>query len=360
MISLFHSINEVIDRFYAGNYKRYMILPALLFIIFSILAFVYPGLEKGIDIRGGTLIIVRTDKQVDIATLENALKSFNLTELKVIPFQGGVQIQFGANKALDEAKQLIEQAKAAQSASQKQLLCEQAFGKLNTILTNPITAPNNSDECVEALNEAYSKTKDSFSEKLDNVIVDQLGLTEEQKDRIQHTEVSPTLGRLFWEHALKVFIIAAIAIIIVVFAFFREVVPSLAIIAAATFDILTALAFMAIFRIPFSLATVSALLMLVGYSVDTDIMLTTRLFKRAGTLSESAGASLKTGLTMTGTTLVAVMIMTFFSVIWAIDIVFSIASVMLFGLLGDLISTWFMNAPLLLWYVERKGRKHVK
>lgn len=356
---MFLGINKAIDRFYAGNYKRYMILPAFLFIVFLILAFVYPGLERGIDIRGGTLIIVRTDRQVNIAALEDALKGLNLTELKVIPFQGGVQIQFGANKTLDEVKQLIEQAKSA-SAEQKQLSCELAFEKLKPMLTEPITVPDNPEKCIAALNDAYLKAKDSFSEKLDNIIVTQLALTSEEKDRIQHTEVSPTLGKLFWEHALKVFIIAAIAIIIVIFAFFREIIPSLAIIAAATFDILTALAFMAVFRVPFSLATVSALLMLVGYSVDTDIMLTTRLFKRTGTLSESASASLRTGLTMTGTTLVAVTIMTLFSIIWAIDIVFSIASVLLFGLLGDLISTWFMNAPLLLWYVERKSRKHVK
>ena len=39
------------------------------------------------------------------------------------------------------------------------------------------------------------------------------------------------------------------------------------------------------------------------------------------------------------------------------EIIFNISSVLLFGLIGDLISTWFMNAPLLMWYMERKSKR---
>ena len=98
--------------------------------------------------------------------------------------------------------------------------------------------------------------------------------------------------------------------------------------------------------------------MLVGYSVDTDIMLTTRLLKRKfKSMRENATDCLVTGLTMTGTTLGAVVVMLVFSSMWNLGVIYSIAIVLLFGLLGDLVSTWFMNGPILMIYLERKAKK---
>ena len=115
---------------------------------------------------------------------------------------------------------------------------------------------------------------------------------------------------------------------------------------------------MAIFQIPLSLATIPALLMLIGYSVDTDIMLTTTVLKRREKeLHERAGDALVTGLTMTTTTVAALFVMLILSYFGQIIIVFEIAAVLLFGLFADLISTWFMNAEILLWYAKRKNKK---
>ena len=115
---------------------------------------------------------------------------------------------------------------------------------------------------------------------------------------------------------------------------------------------------MAVFKVPLSLATIPALLMLVGYSVDTDIMLTTRLLKRReGTAADRTIGAMKTGLTMTFTTLAALTVMLSISFFNQITIIFEIAAVIFFGLLGDLISTWMMNAPILLWYVEKKKER---
>jgi len=147
-------------------------------------------------------------------------------------------------------------------------------------------------------------------------------------------------------------------VILVIFVVFREIVPSLAVIGAATFDVLAALAAMAVLGIPLSLASIPALLMLVGYSVDTDIMLTTKVLKRRDADPRTrAQDSLLTGLTMTGTTLVAVAFMTVLSFYAQIFVVFDLAVVLFFGLIGDLISTWFMNAPVLLWYAEKKAKR---
>ena len=121
------------------------------------------------------------------------------------------------------------------------------------------------------------------------------------------------------------------------------------------FDVVAGLAGMALLNIPLSLTTLPALLMLVGYSVDTDIMLTSRMLKeRSGTPGERATTSMKTGLTMTGTTLAALVAMILISYFYQIEVIYHISAILFFGLIGDVIATWLMNAPILLWFVERK------
>jgi preprotein translocase subunit SecF len=119
---------------------------------------------------------------------------------------------------------------------------------------------------------------------------------------------------------------------------------------------------MSIFGIVLEPASLVALIMLIGYSVDTDILLTTRMLKRKrGELDEAVDGALKTGLTMTGTTFVVMVVVlivsTFFTHLQELT---SIASVLLLGLLADVTSTWFMNAGILKWYIEEKGSKTKK
>jgi preprotein translocase subunit SecF len=115
---------------------------------------------------------------------------------------------------------------------------------------------------------------------------------------------------------------------------------------------------MAIFNIPLSLTTIPVLLMLVGYSVDTDIMLTTKLLKRkeGGSPNKRVVDAMKTGLIMTSTTLGAMLSMLVVSYVYNITDIFYMAIVLICGLIVDLLSTWLMNAPVLLWYVESKKK----
>ena len=67
---------------------------------------------------------------------------------------------------------------------------------------------------------------------------------------------------------------------LVVFIYFRTLVPSLAVILAAFSDIVVTLAIFNLTGEKLSTAGVAAFLMLIGYSVDTDILLNTRVLKK--------------------------------------------------------------------------------
>lgn len=142
---------------------------------------------------------------------------------------------------------------------------------------------------------------------------------------------------------------------VTVFIIFRDPVPSLAVILAAASDIIIAVGGMSLFGIPLSLASVGAILMLIGYSVDTDILLTTRVLKRRkGTINERALGAMKTGVTMSIASIAsmaALYLVTVF-VMPEARVLSDIAAVLIIGLLADILTTWLMNLGILRWYLE--------
>ena len=107
-----------------------------------------------------------------------------------------------------------------------------------------------------------------------------------------------------------------------------------------------------LFDIKLSTAGIAAILLLIGYSIDTDILLTTKLLKRRdGSIFERLYESMKTGLTMTTTTIVALTIAYFVATSLVLKQMFLIIVV---GLLFDVIMTYAMNAGLLVWYAKKR------
>jgi len=173
-----------------------------------------------------------------------------------------------------------------------------------------------------------------------------------------YRSVGPILGKeamkqIYWAVGFA-FLFMSITVLIT----FRNLIPSLAVIMAAASDIIIALGGMSLFKIPLSLASIGAILMLIGYSVDTDILLTTRLLKqRKGKITERAIGAIKTGLTMSGSAIAsmsALYIVTVF-IIPEAEVLSNIAAVLIIGLSADILTTWLMNLGILRWYLEAKS-----
>ncbi|AGB50243.1 preprotein translocase subunit SecF [Methanomethylovorans hollandica DSM 15978] len=197
---------------------------------------------------------------------------------------------------------------------------------------------------------------------------EQLSLTQDVTDTYQNVEIrqiGPVYGTDLQKQAIKAVIFSFIGMSLVVFIIFRIFIPSLAIVLAAFCDIVIAVAFMNVAGIELSLGTVAALLMLIGYSVDSDILLTTRVLKRRGEVEENITNAMGTGITMTTTTLAALIVLyvvTTYSYLIIpsfsqINLLSDISIVLIFGLLADIINTWLTNVSILRWYVKREGTK---
>lgn len=171
---------------------------------------------------------------------------------------------------------------------------------------------------------------------------------------ISTSYIGPTMGEDLQKQARNALIIAFIGMTIVVFIAFRSILPSFVVILSAFSDMVMAAGFMVIFGVSLELGTVAALLMVIGYSVDSNILLTTKLLKRRGALKEKVRGAMSTGITMTLTTIAAIFSLYVISTHPVLD---AIAVVLLFALCADLMNTWMLNTGILMWYLKRRRRK---
>jgi preprotein translocase subunit SecF len=170
-------------------------------------------------------------------------------------------------------------------------------------------------------------------------------------DSVDVGKVEPVIGEIFWQQAQTALIMAFVFMGIVVLILFRSVVPSFTVIGCALVDIIMTVAGISLLDVRLSLPVFAGLLMLLGYSVDTDILLTTRVLKGTGTLREKIVSAIKTGLTMTSTSIAAVASLFIFS---QGTIISQIAIVLLVGLCFDIMNTWITNVIVLDYWLEKR------
>jgi len=275
------------------NYKLSLLVPAFLILLaVGVLAsgFLQNGewFRRSIDLRGGSLVTVSSESQIDIESAKTSLSELF----------GEVSIK--QTRGLSGSGFII-----------------QADSDVNT------------DDVLTALSDMGIEIADYSTQT-----------------------IGPALGESFWSQAQLAIIFAFIMMGIIVFVIFRAPVPSGAVILCAVSDILITLAALQVFGIDLSLAGLAALLMLIGYSVDTDIMLTTRMLKGTAEFRVRFKDALKTGITMSVTTAGALvaLLLTGLS-----PVLSQIAMVLLIGILTDICLTWMQNSTLLRWHMERKG-----
>ena len=276
------------------NYKLLLAVPVLLLLIsmgLLVNGYAQSGewFERSIELRGGTLVTVSTDSVTDVKAVRDAL-SQRFREVSVKQTTGL------------SGSSLVIQA----------------------------------DADVEA-----------------NEILDTLSGMGIEPSEYSTQTIGPALGESFWSQAQLAIVFAFIGMGAVVFVLFRSKVPSIVVIINAFADMVITIAVMQVFGIELSLAALAALLMLLGYSIDTNILLTARLLKtHEAPLGERMMSAFKTGITMTGTTIGALAAIILFAVSTVLS---QIAAVLLIGLVIDVCLTWLQNAVLLKWYMERKG-----
>jgi len=165
-------------------------------------------------------------------------------------------------------------------------------------------------------------------------------------------EISPAISQRFWEGTLKAVSLAIIAMSLVVFLYFRKIVPAAAIVLSGVSNIIGTLAAMSLIGVSLSASGIAAILMLLGYSIDSNIVLTARVLKnKKDSLEDRITSAVKTGLTMSVTSVAALTVLYLTS---TAEILKIISLTLVIGLLLDIMNTWVQNAGILRAYLGDK------
>ena len=288
---------EKLKEIYDKNYKLILLMPILLLIIsLTYIGYFYTRegdiVKKDVSLTGGTIITITENG--DFENFESSLKSqfpdINLRKITDVRTGEAVSITIETSAKPEDIKPAIEK-----------------------ILGYKLTNENSSIEFTGA-----------------------------------------SLSNSFYKQLMIALIISFILMSCAIFFIFKTFVPSLAVIFAVFADIAMPLALIDYLGIRISAAGIAAFLMLIGYSVDTDILLTTRaLRKKGGDLNSRLFGAFKTGIFMSITALVAV-IPAFFVVSVLPDSFRQIFLIMAIGLSADIINTWLTNMSIIKWYCERR------
>ena len=286
---------QKLEAFYNKYYKILMLIPIILLVLsLAFVGFKYATtgeiFNRDVTLKGGITSTIYTDKDINTEDLQNKIP--NSLVKKLTDFSTGRQVGI----------------------------------------------------IVEASDISADNLKESLQKELAIELTDQNYSVE---------ETGSSLGESFYKELITAVLIAFIFMAIVIFITFRTLIPSAAVVLSALIDIIIPLAIINLLNIKVSSAGVVAFLLLIGYSVDTDILLTTRALKRYNApLFDRMYSSMKTGLTMT---FCAIAVMVTGIILSTTPIIKEMFFIILLGLITDIFSTYFTNASILKIYCKRKN-----
>lgn len=302
------SLKQALFEIYDKKYKLLLVIPfiMLLLALMQIAYQVYTTgdfIEKDVSLKGGVVVTIPLEKNLDAEEVERQISS-----------------QFPKN---DIAVRTLRSAGAVAG-----IIVEAGIN-------------GNDNEQAQKLLDSIQKAIGADLGKIDYGI----------------EIIGSSLGASFFKESLVALAVAFMFMGLVVFIYFRTFIPSAAVILAAFSDMVVALAVINILGIKIGTAGIAAFLMLIGYSVDTDILLTVRVLKRKeGSVMDRIVSSLKTGMTMTVTAIISVVVAL---LVTQSEVIRQIMIILLIGLIADIFNTWIQNVGLLRIYVERKAKKGI-
>lgn len=372
------------------HYKLFVIIPIALLLISL---YFIPHIQLDSSLRGGITVTVQSNASINIQSITTAINTkIPGAQTSIESAPGGIAITIADNTSLSNANNYLISAYSAynnysnavlgvsetealiknqptnntlpnilsayqknQSLSQTQLNTDISgeFAALSPFQTNITENKSSPSAMINSGNIAIKSANNQYESYVISTLKSIIPFS-----TYSYQTVTPTLGSYFLGQLQVIIIAAFILVAFAVFIVFRTIIPSFAVVFGAANDILIALGAMGLFGIPLGVASIGGLLMLIGYSIDTDVLSAIRILKRQEHTPEyRAFESMKTGVTITATALLVFGILFAVSYASFIQTYFEIAGVVLAGLVGDIITTWLGNTVMVLWYKKRREHK---
>ena len=281
-------------KFTALKYKAFLF--SLLLSVVSVLAVAFIGLNLGIDFRGGILLEVRTNN-VEVAEIRNELTNIDIGEVSIQEFGSSVDFLIRVERQIgeDDAQQI-----------------------------------------------AVEKIKNALNNKFEDKI---------EYRRLEF--VGPTISKDLIRKGVLAIIFAVVAMLI--YIWFRFELPfAMGAVVALIHDVTLTLGVFSIVGLEFNLATVAAILLIIGYSMNDTVVVYDRVrenlrkFKKMDfeeLIDKSVNETLTRTVNTTATTILALGTLYFIGG----EIISDFSFAMLWGIVVGTYSSIFIASTILIY-----------
>ena len=281
-------------KFTAFKYKAFLF--SLLLSVISMLAVAFIGLNLGIDFRGGILLEVRTNN-VEVAEIRNELTNIDIGEVSIQEFGSSVDFLIRVERQIgeDDAQQI-----------------------------------------------AVEKIKNALNNKFEDKI---------EYRRLEF--VGPTISKDLIRKGVLAIIFAVVAMLI--YIWFRFELPfAMGAVVALIHDVILTLGVFSIVGLEFNLATVAAILLIIGYSMNDTVVVYDRVrenlrkFKKMDfeeLIDKSVNETLTRTVNTTATTILALGTLYFIGG----EIISDFSFAMLWGIVVGTYSSIFIASTILIY-----------
>jgi preprotein translocase subunit SecF len=341
------SIKQTIINFYDSKYKQLMYVTLAIMIISMILI----GLQifktgdfinKDISLTGGTTLTILNSQPIDINNLDIYLNSeFPDKGLSVRRLtQLGSDIGIIIDGTDFDSKEIIKSL-------------ESKIGKINE-----------EDYTVNMMGSSLGQS--FFKETLKAIYVSFLfmGLVvflyfgEDWKTKTLSSILTIIAAMMIFAGSSNIIkdIIAYILGGALLFIYYKNSLPSFMMIMNVFADLVFTVAVVNLLGIKVSTAGIASFLMIIGYCVESNILITTKLIKtKGGVIIDKIMEAFNTGFVMTSTAIAAV---TIALVMTQSSVIREIMAILLIGLFADIMYTWIQNVAFLRIYLDRTSGKN--
>lgn len=366
---------------FMGKRKFFYILSSSLFLL-GMLSIVFRGLEFGIDFKGGSEIILKFEKPVNIGTLRNEIEKIGLgsmelktygadntvlirTELQTIPTNIYPKVIQNIQNEIDKNIPGIER-KITDTTVNSVTFTFPNPDTTNIIVGKLIASGFQADK----ISEEPTNTKMGVSIGISDWIKENLRQKIENNSFqvLKEDQVGPKVGKELKTDAIIAVFLSLVGILIYL-AFRFKFIFALGAVLALFHDVLITLGFYAILyglipglNLEIDLSIVAAFLTLIGYSVNDTVIVFDRVRENLkihktmplyDVLNLSINRTMSRTVLTGGTTLLAVFVI----LVFGGEVLRAFAFTLFFGIIIGTYSSIFVASAIVLEYVNKTKRK---
>lgn len=250
-------------------------------------------------------------------------------------------------------------------------IVKEAIGKIATVNKSSTFNAAKEDEKINlmVINIASDDTlTDNERTAVINALKKEFNIAEDASVNVNSVE--PFIGKEFRVNAIKAIVLSSILIIIYVWIRFRSMhglSAGVFAVVALIHDIFVMFTAYVLFRIPLNDSFVAAMLTIIGYSINDTIVIYDRIRENSRIMhktpirelvNKSVLQCLTRSINTSVTTLISVLTLYVFSVIYNIQSIREFTMPLVVGLISGVYSTLFIASPLYMLWQERNIKKN--